>query len=154
MGIHFICVDIRGAQYKCFLALLFLQPWGLHEGWLFVHFFFPSSSPLLLFFLHSEASSKCNCRQGALSQRLGQHLSACSAAARPRHPHSRHPTPVTPLPAVALPGSRGRTAVVPIGSHLVLLHCQHGAIGTGTRCRWAEESQEVPTAAPALSPPA
>lgn len=40
MGIHFICVDIRGAQYKCFLALLFLQPWGLHEGWLFVHFFF------------------------------------------------------------------------------------------------------------------
>lgn len=124
----------------------------MRVGFLFI--FFPSSSPLLLFFLHSEASSKCNCRRGALSQRLGQHLSACSAAARPRHPHSRHPTPVTPLPAVALPGSRGRTAVVPIGSHLVLLHCQRGAISTGTRCRWAEESQEVPTAAPALSPPA
>lgn len=50
MGIHFICVDIRGAQYKCFLALLFLQPWGLHEGWLFVHFFSFFFSSVVVFF--------------------------------------------------------------------------------------------------------
>lgn len=40
MGIYLICVDIKGAQYKCFPALFVLQPWGLHEGWLFVQFFF------------------------------------------------------------------------------------------------------------------
>lgn len=70
MGIHFICVDIKGAQYKCFLALLFLQPWGLHEGWLFVWAFFFSFSVI---FLHSEASFKCNLGRGVLLQCLGHH---------------------------------------------------------------------------------
>lgn len=68
MGIHFICVDIKGAQYKCFLALLFLQPWGLHKSWLFVQVFSFS-----VVFLHSEASSKCNFGRGVLPQCLGHH---------------------------------------------------------------------------------
>lgn len=83
----------------------------MRVGFLFIFFSFSS----VVVFLHSEDSSKCNCRRGALSQCLGHHLFTRSAAARPRHSCSCCPTPVTPLLAVALPESRGRTVVVPIG---------------------------------------
>lgn len=68
-GIHFICADIKGAQYKCFLELLFLQPWGLHEDWLFFlnYYYF--------YFFNSEASLKYNFRQGVRWWCLGyQHF--------------------------------------------------------------------------------
>lgn len=100
MGIHFICVDIRGAQYKCFLALLFLQPWGLHEGWLFVQFFFLS---LLLFFCTLKPLPSVILEGACYRSVWGTTLLLSGLAAGPR----RCPTPVTLLLTAALPEFRG-----------------------------------------------
>lgn len=101
MGIHFICVDIKGAQYKCFLALSFLQPWGLHEGWLFVlgcFFFFFFS--LLLFFFTLKPVPSVILEEVCYHSVWGTSVLLAGLAAGPQ----RCPVPVTSLVTAALPG--------------------------------------------------
>jgi len=116
MGIHFICIDIRGDQYKCFLALLFLQPLGLHEGWFFVQLFFLS---LLLLFCTLKPLPSVILEEAGYCSVWGTTVCLSGLAAGPR----RCPTPVTLLVTAALPELRGCGGTSPllIGSKFVLL---------------------------------